>query len=42
MSEINEKKIKRDRDSDILIAVNKKSASKLNWRLKKNSLEAII
>ena len=25
-----------------LIADNKKSASKLNWKLKKNSLEAII
>ena len=33
---------KRDGDPDILIADNKKSASKLNWKLKKNSLEAII
>ena len=33
---------KRDGDPDILIADNKKSASKLNWKLKMNSLEAII
>jgi len=33
---------KRDGDPNILIADNKKSASKLNWKLKKNSLEAII
>ena len=33
---------KRDGDPDILIADNKKSVSKLNWRLEKNSLKAII
>ena len=34
--------IKRDGDPDILIADNKKSVNKLNWRLEKNSLKAII
>jgi len=33
---------KRDGDPDILIADNKKSLNKLNWKLEKNSLEAII
>ena len=33
---------KRDGDPDILIADNKKSVNKLNWRLEKNSLKAII
>ena len=33
---------KRDGDPDILIADNKKSVNKLNWKLEKNSLEAII
>ncbi len=34
--------VKRDGDPDILIADNKKSASKLNWKLEKNSLTSII
>ena len=33
---------KRDGDPDVLIADNKKSVNKLNWRLEKNSLKAII
>ena len=33
---------KRDGDPDILIADNKKSVNKLNWRLEKNSLKDII
>ncbi len=33
---------KRDGDPDILIADNKKSVSKLNWKLEKNTLRAII
>jgi len=33
---------KRDGDPDILIADNKKSLSKLSWKLEKNSLKAII
>ena len=33
---------KRNGDPDILIADNKKSLNKLNWKLEKNSLEAII
>ena len=33
---------KRDGDPDILIADNKKSVNKLNWRLEKNSLKALI
>ena len=31
-----------DGDPDILIADNKKSVNKLNWKLEKNSLKAII
>ena len=48
MSEIIANKVKfrvgnkRDGDPDILIADNKKSVNKLNWRLEKNSLKAII
>ncbi len=33
---------KREGDPDILIADNKKSVSKLNWKLEKNTLKAII
>ncbi len=33
---------KRDGDPDILIADNRKSVKKLNWKLEKNSLEAMI
>ncbi len=33
---------KRDGDPDILIADNKKSVSKLNWKLEKHTLRAII
>jgi len=34
--------VKRDGDPDILIADSKKSGSKLNWKLEKNSLTSII
>ena len=33
---------KRDGDPDILIADNKKSVNKLNWKLERNSLKAIV